>query len=115
MLTIPILFVIGQFDIVKRQHIESISKIMPVAKVMILRGHGHFVTYTNPRKFAQLITPFLLGESMKGINHVLSKLIILVITLVLITQLFIMTREITWHAILSTMNDIAWWQMVLLL
>ncbi|WP_273947988.1 bifunctional lysylphosphatidylglycerol flippase/synthetase MprF [Leuconostoc mesenteroides] len=52
---------------------------------------------------------------MKGINHVLSKLIILVITLVLITQLFIMTREITWHAILSTMNDIAWWQMVLLL
>lgn len=52
---------------------------------------------------------------MKGINHVLSKLIILVITLVLITQLFIMTREITWHAILSTMNDIAWWQTVLLL
>ncbi|BAX72002.1 alpha/beta fold hydrolase [Leuconostoc mesenteroides] len=65
-LTIPILFVIGQFDIVKRQHIESISKIMPVAKVMILRGHGHFVTYTNPRKFAQLITPFLLGGKHEG-------------------------------------------------
>ncbi len=36
---------------------------------------------------------------MKGINHVLSKLIILVITLVLITQLFIMTREIAQKSI----------------
>nr|WP_284295374.1 hypothetical protein [Leuconostoc litchii] len=51
---------------------------------------------------------------MKGIKSVLSKLIILAITLILISQLFIMTREITWHAILSTVNDIAWWQLLLL-
>ena len=60
-LTIPTLLVIGEFDLVKRRHIEHIAEIMPHAQVMILKGHGHFVTYTNPRKFAQLVAPFLIG------------------------------------------------------
>ncbi|KAI3473407.1 hypothetical protein Pfo_031656 [Paulownia fortunei] len=48
-LIIPTLLVIGEFDLVKRRHIEHIAEIMPHAQVMILKGHGHFVTYTNPR------------------------------------------------------------------
>jgi pimeloyl-ACP methyl ester carboxylesterase len=60
-LIIPTLLVIGEFDLVKRRHIEHIAEIMPHAQVMILKGHGHFVTYTNPRKFAQLVAPFLIG------------------------------------------------------
>ncbi|GMA69557.1 hydrolase [Leuconostoc litchii] len=65
-LALPILFVIGQFDVVKRQHIVNISKIVPYGTVLILHGHGHFVTYTNPRKFAKLVVPFLLGGEYEG-------------------------------------------------
>uniref|UniRef100_UPI0028AF776B alpha/beta fold hydrolase n=1 Tax=Leuconostoc lactis TaxID=1246 RepID=UPI0028AF776B len=55
----PTLLVIGRFDLVKKRHIERIAAILPHAEVMIIPRGGHFVTYTNPKKFSALVLPFL--------------------------------------------------------
>lgn len=55
----PTLLVIGRFDLVKKRHIERIAAILPHAEVLIIPRGGHFVTYTNPKKFSALVLPFL--------------------------------------------------------
>lgn len=55
----PTFLVIGRFDLVKKRHIERIAAILPHAEVMIIPRGGHFVTYTNPKKFSALVLPFL--------------------------------------------------------
>ena len=55
----PTLLVIGQFDLVKKRHIERIAAILPHAEIMIIPRHSHFVTYTNPKKFSTMVLPFL--------------------------------------------------------
>lgn len=52
---------------------------------------------------------------MQKFKNLLLRLVIPTITLILVTQLIIMTREITWQAIWSSINDVAWWQAALLI
>lgn len=52
---------------------------------------------------------------MTKIKHILSRLIVPTTTIILVMQLIFMTREITWRMIMSTINDVAWWQAVLLI
>lgn len=54
------LLVIGSFDLVKRRHIERIAELIPNSEVMIIPRHSHFITYTNPKKFSQLVMPYLI-------------------------------------------------------
>jgi len=55
----PTLIVIGEFDLVKRRHINYIAHAIQNSEIMIIKRHSHFVTYTNPKKFSQLVMPFL--------------------------------------------------------
>ena len=52
---------------------------------------------------------------MKKFKQLLSRLIVPAVTLILIGQTIYMTREITWDMIFSTINDIYWWQAILLM
>jgi len=52
---------------------------------------------------------------MTKIKHILSRLIVPTTTIILVIQLIFMTREITWRMIISTINDVAWWQAALLI
>ncbi|MCT8388678.1 bifunctional lysylphosphatidylglycerol flippase/synthetase MprF [Leuconostoc holzapfelii] len=52
---------------------------------------------------------------MKKFKQLLSRLIVPTVTVILISQSFYMTREITWDMIFSTINDIYWWQALLLM
>lgn len=52
---------------------------------------------------------------MPKIKSILSHLIIPAVTVILISQLVFMTREITWNMILETISQITWWQALLLI
>lgn len=52
---------------------------------------------------------------MNKIKKILSHLIVPAVTIILISQLVFMTREITWDMILETIGNIAWWQTSLLI
>lgn len=56
----PTLIVVGEFDLVKKHHIDYIAHAIQNSEVMVIQRHSHFVTYTNPKKFSQLVMPFLL-------------------------------------------------------
>ncbi|MEX0380237.1 bifunctional lysylphosphatidylglycerol flippase/synthetase MprF [Leuconostoc sp. MS02] len=51
---------------------------------------------------------------MPKIKYILARLIVPATTIILVTQLIFMTREITWRMILSTINDLTWWQTIML-
>lgn len=52
---------------------------------------------------------------MKKFKQLLSRLIVPTVTVILIGQSIYMTREITWDMIFATINDIYWWQALLLM
>ena len=64
----PVLIVIGEFDLVKRRHINYIAHALQHSEIMIIQRHSHFVTYTNPKKFSQLVMPFLLRGIVNAKN-----------------------------------------------
>lgn len=56
----PTLIVVGEFDLVKKHHIDYIAQTIQNSEIIVIQRHSHFVTYTNPKKFSQLVMPFLI-------------------------------------------------------
>jgi pimeloyl-ACP methyl ester carboxylesterase len=57
-LTMPVLVVVGNKDMIKESHTRLIYKSLPNAQLTILEG-DHFVANKNPDAFNQVVAEFL--------------------------------------------------------
>ncbi|GFH42017.1 hydrolase [Lactococcus hodotermopsidis] len=58
----PTLVLVGQFDLIKRQHSQEIATLIPHARFLVEKGVGHLFYKRQPVRYNQVILGFLLGE-----------------------------------------------------
>ena len=63
-ITIPVLVIAGNHDLIKRTHTEAIYRALPNAKLVIMEG-DHFIAAKQPKEFNESVEKFLkLSDNM---------------------------------------------------
>jgi len=64
-LTVPVLIVGGEFDVVDPSHLHTMHRALPDASLEILPAVGHGLPYDAPRRLNALIAEFLSGGPVR--------------------------------------------------